>query len=490
MPTPAFIGRKNELALLETLHQKNIANFVVIKGRRRIGKSTLVEKFAENKNFYSFAGLPPTPGITRESQLNAFFNQLKFYFPYIPTEIENQKNWWNLLDFLAEQVSNLNAPKNHSKIIILFDEISWMAFEDPEFLGIIKTIWDKKFKTNQNLILFLCGSVSSWIEQNIIASTGFVGRISLNLTLKELPLHECNLFFNQNPGFSAYEKFKFLSVSGGIPKYLEEFRISETAEENIKTLCFSPHGFLFHEFDQIFNDSFSTQLSQYREIIEVLAEGSKTRDEISEELSQNSGGYLSECLDNLISAGFIQRDFTWSIKEKKYGKLSTYRLSDNYIRFYLKYISSNKISIEQNLFQETSIDALPGWASILGLQFENLVLNNIPSILKLLNIPSSQVMLCNPYFQKTTSKQKGCQIDLLIQTTSQTLYVCEVKFSRNPIGKSIAEEVAAKCNNLNAPKGFSKLPVLIHVNGVDDSVIDDHDFFKIIDFGDFLKPPF
>jgi hypothetical protein len=131
----------------------------------------------------------------------------------------------------------------------------------------------------------------------------------------------------------------------------------------------------------------------------------------------------------------------------------------------------------------------PGWSSILGLQFENLVLNNIQSLLQLLNIPPGQAALCNPYFQRATSKQKGCQIDLLIQSTTHVLYICEVKFSRNPIGKSVSEEVHQKCQNLNAPKGFSKLPVLIHVNGVEDSVIDDHDFFKIINFGDLLKAP-
>ncbi len=489
-----FIGRKNELALLETLHQKKIANFIVVKGRRRIGKSTLIEKFAENKIFYSFSGLPPVAKNEDSSasnrstrQLDAFFNQLKIYFPEISLEIENQKTWWALLNFLGDQV--LQHTNSSQKIILLLDEISWMGDAEPDLPGIIKTLWDQKFKKNPNLCLFLCGSVSSWIEENIIANTGFVGRISLNLTLKELPLHECDAFFHHTPGFSAYEKFKFLSITGGIPKYLEELRAHETAEENIKTLCFNPNGFLFHEFDQIFNDSFSSPLNHYREIVEILAEGSKTRDEISEKLKQDTGGYLSECLENLITAGFIQRDFTWSIKEKKYGKLSTYRLSDNYVRFYLKYIAANKTSIEQHLFQDVSITSLPGWSSILGLQFENLVLNNIQSLLQLLNIPPGQVALCNPYFQRATSKQKGCQIDLLIQSTTHVLYICEVKFSRNPIGKSVSEEVHQKCQNLNAPKGFSKLPVLIHVNGVEDSVIDDHDFFKIINFGDLLKAP-
>lgn len=487
-----FFGRTNELRALEKLHQKKTANFVVVQGRRRIGKSTLIEEFAKNKRFYNFSGLPLTKETSLKSQIEAFLAQLRIFFPKEMLKFDSSFmdiSWWNAFNFLADRV----VQEPGAEIVILLDEISWMGSLDSDFLGVIKTIWDQKLKKNPNLILFLCGSVSSWIEKNIIGSTGFVGRISMNLTLKELPLYECNLFFKNTKGLSAYEKFKFLSVTGGVPKYLEEWQFAETAEENIKSLCFSPHGFLFHEFDQIFNDSFGLtdsnkiSLMTYRQIVECLISGPCTRDELAGFLKHSPGGYLSECLENLITAGFVSRDFTWNIKEKKYGKLSAYRLSDNYSRFYLKYIFPHQASIKKNLFQETSLSALSGWAGIMGLQFENLVLNNTPSIFKQLNISPAEVEVCNPYFQKQTTKQKGCQIDLLIQTKTNVLYVCEVKFSRNLVGKAVSEEVAQKCANLNAPKGFSKFPVLICVNGVEDSVLDDHDFFRVIDFGDLLE---
>src|SRR3990167_5897184 len=114
------------------------------------------------------------------------------------------------------------------------------------------------FKKNQSLILILCGSASAWIEKNILSSTGFVGRISYRLTLEELSLSESNQFWTgKSAHISAYEKLKILSVTGGIPRYLEEIKPQLSAEENIKQMCFVKGGPLVNEFDEIFSDIFS-----------------------------------------------------------------------------------------------------------------------------------------------------------------------------------------------------------------------------------------
>ena len=127
------------------------------------------------------------------------------------------------------------------KVLVLFDEISWMGMNEPTFLGKIKNFWDNHLKKNDRLIFVVCGSASAWIEKNILSSTGFVGRISYTLTLEELPLSDCNLFWPKN--IAAFEKLKVLAVIGGIPKYLEEIDNKLPAEENIKQLCFSRGAF-------------------------------------------------------------------------------------------------------------------------------------------------------------------------------------------------------------------------------------------------------
>jgi len=133
-----------------------------------------------------------------------------------------------------------------------------------------------------------------------------------------------------------------------------------------------------------------------------------------------------------------------------------------------------------------SVSSLPGWETMLGLQFENLVINNRHEIYSALNIAPETIVCDGPFFQRKTSRQKGCQIDFLIQTKFKTLYVIEIKFSRNPIKKQVIEEVKNKIERISLPRGTAVLPVLIHVNGVSDPVSDADYFHAIIDFGELL----
>jgi hypothetical protein len=128
----------------------------------------------------------------------------------------------------------------------------------------------------------------------------------------------------------------------------------------------------------------------------------------------------------------------------------------------------------------------PAWNSIMGLQFENLVNNNFHLLYDLMGIDPSEIIYDNSYFQRATKTYPGCQIDYLIQTKFNTLYVCEIKFSKEPVGTSVLKEVKQKIESLNKRKNFSIRPILIHVNGVTDAVKESDFFAKIIDFSDLL----
>ena len=130
---------------------------------------------------------------------------------------------------------------------------------------------------------------------------------------------------------------------------------------------------------------------------------------------------------------------------------------------------------------------MPGWESVMGLQFENLVVNNLKSLCKILRIETLEIANTGPFFQRATKRQKGCQIDLMIQTRHNTLYLCEIKFSTSEVKSSVIEEMERKIENLSAPKGFSIRPVLIHVNGVSQSVKENEIFNDIIDFSQFFN---
>jgi hypothetical protein len=130
-----------------------------------------------------------------------------------------------------------------------------------------------------------------------------------------------------------------------------------------------------------------------------------------------------------------------------------------------------------------SLSALPGWESMIALQFENLVLSNRPYLWQKLGIKPEDILSENPFFQHKTTKQPGCQIDYLIQTRFGSLYICEIKFSKHKVSGKIIEEMKEKILKLKRPKGISCRPVLIHLNGITDEVHESRYFAEILDFG-------
>lgn len=475
---PLFYGRAKELADLQRFMNKKSSSLIVVRGRRRIGKSRLIEEFAKNHRFYSFAGLAPNDQTTAQSQRDEFSRQLSEQtgLPEIKAD-----DWGKLFFLLFEKIQ-------HGRVILLFDEISWMGDQDADFLGKIKNAWDQKFKTNPELIFVICGSASAWIEENILSSTGFLGRVSYTLTLEELPLPDCNWFWGKAAkNISSFEKLKLLAITGGVPKYLEEIDPLMSAEDNIRQLCFRKGGLLVDEFDHLFSNVFKRKSPLYRAIVQALTYGSKEPVQLAKELNVEISGLFSEYLEELTLSGFIRRDYTWNIKTGQDSRLSKFRLSDNYIRFYLRYIEKYRTKIDRGGFEFKSLMSLPEWNTIMGLQFENCILNNRKLLYDAVGISPEDIISENPFYQKCTTKQPGCQIDYMIETRFQTLYICEIKFSRNVIGFEVIKEVQDKIDHIMRPKGFSCRPVLVHVNGVSDDVTESNYFASIVDVGTFLQ---
>jgi AAA+ ATPase superfamily predicted ATPase len=276
-----FVGRQEELTRLKRLKRLKKSSLVVIKGRRRVGKSTLVQEFAKGKKFISLSGLPPEKGINAQDQRNAFADQLCIQLGLPKVTF---LTWTDAFYFLVSKI-------NDEDTVVLFDEISWMGESDPKFLGSLKTWWDQFAIAKPNLALVLCGSISIWIEDNILCSTGFLGRISLVIHLKPLSL-PLAVYFLRKKGFtgSIYEIFKILCVTGGIPWYLDLIDPKETADKNIYELCFESSNQLINEFQTIFHNLFKKKGKAYRDILQVLIGGMKTRGEIAKLLKLTKGG--------------------------------------------------------------------------------------------------------------------------------------------------------------------------------------------------------
>jgi uncharacterized protein len=471
-----FIGRDREMALLEELFHRKSAAFVICRGRRRIGKSRLIQEFGrKHGRFLEFQGLPPREGMRPADQLRVFAQQLAKHTRLPELRFDS---WPQAFAMLAAVIKN-------QKTIILLDEISWMASQDKDFAGYLKIAWDTELKKFSKLIVVACGSVSSWIDQNILNNTGFVGRVSLELTLAPLSIFYCNQFWgNKSHRTSSMEKLKILSVIGGIPRYLEEINTSLSAEENIKRLCFTKEGILFSEFDQIFNDIFSKRAPTYKAIVQTLLFGSRSPGEVSAALHRERTGHVSHCLEDLVASGFLEKDSVYEPGTARATRRFRYRLKDNYLRFYLRYIEPKREKIRQGFAETSALEAFVDWDVIMGYQFENLVFGNIPALCKHLAVNCASVQSAAPYFQKSTQRKKSCQIDLLMQTR-HTLYVCEIKF-RKRIEPEVIGEVQEKISTLHIPKHMSVRPVLIYEGARSNRLRDDDYFTAQIAFGDLL----
>jgi hypothetical protein len=448
-----FIGRDYYLGILSALWRKNTSSLAVVSGRRRIGKSTLVERFAalSKCRFIEIEGLAPDKGMTNEKQIANFCERLAK-----ATGLPEAKadSWPKAFDALDAAVSKT------ARTIVFLDEISWMGAYDSTFAAYLKNAWDTQLSRKGSLILVLAGSVSAWIQDNILKSKGFVGRISLDVTLPEMPLADCREFWGKKAGHTALrEILDVLSVTGGIPKYLQEIDPSLDADENIRRLCFMPEGYLFRDFNSIFSDVFGNAVMK-RNLLQQLAEGPSTLTELSGKMGMEANGHVSDDLRDLAEAGFIAPSSGLNPETGAKVRQIQYRLRDNYTRFYLKFIAPRETAIREGLFRFTTMEQLPGWDSVMGLQFENLVLNNLDALCPLIGLEGRLITSAAPYIRRKSASSPGLQIDLLIQTP-KALVVVEIK-RRRKISSAIELEVQEKIEKLRIPRGKSVRTVLVY----------------------------
>ena len=476
-----FFGRDETIDQLNGLLKKRVASLVTCRGRRRIGKSTLIEVFANRTKcrFLKIEGRKPEKGMTNEDELAAFAKQLS---DQTSAETTPPSNWPDAFRRLDSQI------RDRERTVVLLDEISWMAYFDNAFASDLKIAWDNLFKKHDKLVMVVCGSVSSWIRDNIIDNGAFLGRRSLDIVVKELPLAECAKFWG--PAASRIDEREIidvLSVTGGVPRYLEEIDPALSASENIRRLCFLPNSILRTDFDEMFRDVITHELDFSASVLRHLADGAKSAAEITAEMKLGKGGRVTAALGRLKEAGLAAEDFSINPETGKPAREVRYRLCDNYSRFFIKYVEPMKNTIDNGMFEFVSLDALDGIETIFGLAFENLVVNNCRALIPMLNLTGTLVTSAAPYRRSASESprgRKGCQIDLLVQTR-HTICVVEIK-RRREIGREVINEVDAKVRAIARPDGVSARAAIVYSGHLSPTVAAAGYFDAIVPFGKLL----
>lgn len=398
-------------------------------------------------------GLAPDKHMTNRKQLAAFREQLSAQTGRAVPRLADWAAAFRELD------ASLDVP---GRKVVLLDEVSWMGGYDSAFPAKFKVAWDNLLHERRDLVVFLCGSVSTWIRKNILSSKGFVGRISLDTVVPELDLSDClNFWGRRAERIGAREILDILSVTGGIPRYLEEVDPAMTSDENIRRMCFSSDGYLFREFADLFSDIVSRTAPNKRRILEALATGPMSGTELARHLDIERNGHLSALLNELETAGFVAKANGLNPATGKRARIDQYRLRDNYTRFFLRYITPRLEEIQAGTFSFAGVDLLPGWDAMMGLQFENLVLNNFRSLVPLLGLEGRLVVSVAPFRCANAAKGGGVQIDLLVQTEG-TAYIVEVKRTRGELGMDVAAQLAQKASRLPVRPGIAVRTALVY----------------------------
>ena len=412
-----IIGRLKEQEQMAISLQSNHAEFVVVYGRRRIGKTFLVkEYFKEQFSFYS------TGVLSRKSkdELMAFYQSLKRY-GY--TGGKCPKSWFDAFEVLRNLIENdtIKIDSRYNKRIIFLDELPWMDTFKSDFKGAFDFFWNSFASTQKNLVLIVCGSATSWIINNLLNTKGgFYNRVTRRIHLDSFNLNETKMLVNNlnNNDLSNDDIIKAYMIFGGVPYYLNFIDSSFSLIQNIDNLLFKNGGQLENEFENLFSSLFNNY-STHIKIIEALSNRTKglTRNEIIEISKLNSGESINKALSELDECGFIRKYNDYKTSSKN----SLYQIIDPFTLFAFNHLMQKKVSLWQNYVGS------PSYYSWCGRAFEIVCLNHIDEMKEALGISGIDSLEYSFY----QNKKGGAQIDLLIDRKDSIINLCEMKYSDN-----------------------------------------------------------
>jgi hypothetical protein len=448
-----FIGRDDELKQLNNLYEGDENKLIVIFGRRRVGKSTLVEKFMEDKSSLHFEGLEK---LTTKDQIEQFRIDLRRQTNDSILDSVTFKNWQSVFEYLTQYFTRTTERK-----ILFLDEFQWLAVGRAKLVSIIKSYWDR-FWSKQNVMLVLCGSISSYMVKRVINSKSLYGRIGWKLALQPMTPKETYQMLDSKR--SKDEILQYSMIFGGIPKYLNEIKKNRSFEQNINQILFVKNAILIDEYQKIFYSQFK-EPKLYEEISRLLNERPMSLNDIAKKLKITSGGSLGTYLSNLEKAAFITSYIPYD--KGLNSKLKKYKLSDEFLRFYFKYIEPNLKRIEVNASRDL-FDLLvkPVWKPWLGLAFETYCLKHTFHLSELMGF-DDKVLDWGPIFKQGDTH---FQVDLAYRRLDNVITICEIRYHSGPIDVSILADMKKKSEHIHAPRGYTVEYALISRFGPDESL--------------------
>lgn len=434
MKTP-LIGRKEEQAILHTALQSYEAEMVAVFGRRRVGKTFLVQTVYQDHLVFEVTGIQ---NGTRGKQLKYFTEQLEaFVQPAFPIKMPDdwQEAFKLLRDYLKDRIG-----QSTSKLVVFFDEVPWLAGKKSGFLEAFGYFWNS-WASRQPLVVVICGSAASWMISKVIKDRGGLhNRITRRVFLEPFTLAETEAYLqSRNVLLDRYQTVQLYMAMGGVPHYLKEIMPGDSTVQSIDKVCFSKKGLLSNEFDQLYSSLFA-HADNHVAVVRALAQSRQgmTRSQLSEFGKLSNGGGLTKVLEELTQSGFVAEYFPFGKKKKE----KLYRLIDEYSLFYLQFIEQNRYQGSNPWHHLSQTPAYKTWA---GYAFESLCLKHLEQIKQALGI-SGIFVQASSYYKKGTAREEGAQIDLVLDRNDHTINLFEIKFYNQPFAmtKEYADQLRHK----------------------------------------------
>jgi len=412
-----LIGRQREIAELEWAVKSDRSEFIILYGRRRVGKTFLVRKFFDDKYTFHYVGAHRQP---KNLQLQNFSEALANYSGGEARPIESWHDAFLRLEEYLEGCAD-------SRKIIFFDEMPWMDSQGGEFVDELEYFWANWVQNRDDIVFIACGSATSWMKEKLEDNQGGLhNRMTHKIYLRPFYLSECKAYLaHRGFDWSDYQILQCYMIFGGVPYYLSLLRPNLSLPENVDSLIFRRGGDLANEMNELYNALFKNA-DRYMSVVKLLA--TKRQGFLRSEIEQAtgfSGGGLSKMLDNLERCDFV-------VSYAQFGnrnKLTLYRLSDFYTLFYFRFVEGNRSRDEQYWLHHYTDRSVESWE---GFTFEEVCLRHLAQIKRGLGISGIATEASSwRYVPGKGVDGKGAQIDLVIKRSDKIIHLVEMKFSES-----------------------------------------------------------
>lgn len=429
-----LIGRKSQKTELQEAFESEYSEFVAVYGRRRVGKTFLIRETFNYHFTFEHAGVANS---NMTEQLYAWKSSLN---DAGLKNIVTPSNWFDAFDMLKEVI----RASSEKKKVIFIDEMPWMDTPKSRFVNALEFFWNSWASARKDILLIICGSATSWIINNIFKNHGGLhNRITHRVFVEPFCLAECEEFMkSRNIALTRYDIIEGYMIMGGVPFYWSLLERGLSLNQNIDKLFFSQNGKLRYEFNELY-DSLFRNPDKYINVVTTLAKNKAgmSRNEIVAETKIANNGNFTKIMEDLEHCGFICRYNSFGQNKNN----ATYRLIDNFTLFYFKFMANNKQNDEAFWTNSYNTSTRYSWV---GLAFEKVCFQHVAQIKNALGISGVTSNVCSWSIAPQKAKDKGAQIDMIIDRADNVINLCEMKFSQHEfeIDKDYDQQLRHKIN--------------------------------------------